>query len=85
MHQVLIHIFPRPQRLSAMDQETSSGISHSVLALCKTKPALSAAAHFTSSLKDGLAFKGMSTLSAADRHTLCPELELPFPGSCEEM
>ena len=37
--QVLICIFPRPHKLSAMDQEISSGIIHSALVLCTTKAA----------------------------------------------
>lgn len=36
MDQVLISIFPRPQRPSAMDQEISSGITQP-LDLCTTK------------------------------------------------
>ena len=37
--QVLIRIFPRPQKLSAMDEEISSGIIHSAPVLCTTKAA----------------------------------------------
>lgn len=87
VNQVLMHIFPRPQRLSAMDQEIF--IRNYSLSPCplhdKSCCCLSAAAHFTCYLKDGLAFKGMSALSAADKHMLCSELELPFPRSCADM